>query len=54
MQKIIFCSLITFLFTSPIPATLGVGALQDAKAPHIIHSGASPNYVSLQKAGHYF
>lgn len=28
--------------------------MRDAKAPHIIYSGACPNHVSLQKATHYF
>ncbi|ADI64221.1 hypothetical protein [Trichormus azollae] len=28
--------------------------MRDAKAPHIIHSGAHPNHVILQKTAHYF
>ncbi len=28
--------------------------MPDAKAPHIIHSGAHPNHVILQKTAHYF
>jgi len=43
----------TLAIASSIPAKAG-GVLRDAKAPHLVHSGAHPNNARIPRATHHF
>ncbi len=52
-MKLIYAATFTLLIMSSIPAIAG-GALRDAKAPHLVHSGAHPNNARIRQATHHF
>lgn len=53
MKKLIIGAAFTLAIASSIPALAG-GALRDAKAPHLVHSGAHPNNARIPRATHHF
>lgn len=53
MKKLIYAATFTLAIASSIPAIAG-GALRDAKAPHLVHSGAHPNNARIRRATHHF
>lgn len=62
MKKLIYAATFTFvipfgiasLSTSSVPAAYAGGILRDAKAPHLVHSGAHPNNARVPSATHHF
>lgn len=53
MKKLIYAAAFTLAIASSVPALAG-GALRDAKAPHLVHSGAHPNNARVSSATHHF
>lgn len=53
MKKLIYAATFTLAITFSIPALAG-GVLRDAKAPHLVHSGAHPNNARIRQATHHF
>ncbi len=53
MKKLIYAATFTLAIASSFPALAG-GILRDAKAPHLVHSGAHPNNARISQATHHF
>lgn len=53
MKKLIYAAAFTLAIASSVPALAG-GVLRDAKAPHLVHSGAHPNNARASSATHHF
>lgn len=53
MKILILGTAFTLLIASSIPALAG-GVLRDAKAPHLVNSGAHPNNARIRRATHHF
>jgi hypothetical protein len=54
MKTLIYAAAFMLAITPSVPAALAGGALRDAKAPHLVHSGAHPNNARLPSATHHF
>ena len=52
MNKLLAATVFTLAIASSVPAVAG-GVLSDAKAPHIIHSGAHPNNARVPSTHHF-
>ena len=53
MKKLIYVTTVILAIASSFPALAG-GILRDAKAPHLVHSGAHPNNARMSQATHHF
>ena len=53
MKKLIYAATFTLAIASSFPALAG-GILRDAKAPHLVHSGAHPNNARMSQSTHHF
>lgn len=53
MKILIIGAAFTLAIASSVPALAG-GALRDAKASHLVHSGAHPNNARIPRATHHF
>ncbi len=53
MKKLIYATTITLAIASSFPALAG-GILRNAKAPHLVHSGAHPNNARISQSTHHF
>lgn len=54
MKKLLYTAAFSLAFVSSVPAALAGGVLGDAKAPHLVHSGAHPNDARVPSATHHF
>ena len=53
MKKLIYAAAFTLVFASSVPAALAGGVLREARAPHLVHSGAHPNNAGLASTHHF-
>lgn len=53
MKKLLYITTFTLAIASSLPVLAG-GILRDAKASHIVHSGAHPNNARMSQATHHF
>ncbi|AFZ33454.1 MULTISPECIES: DUF2808 domain-containing protein [Cyanophyceae] len=53
MNKLIFSTVFTIAIASSVPDALAGGVLRDAKASHLVHSGAHPNNARLSATHHF-
>ncbi len=53
MKKLLAATIFTLAIVSSVPVAFAGGVLRDAKAPHLVHSGAHPNNARVPSTHHF-